>query len=39
MDFGAMQIDDLDMLTIALYLNETETQIELLHIGSNNLTE
>ena len=35
LDLGSSRIDDLDTFTIALYLSEKHTNLELIHLGAN----
>jgi len=39
LDLGSSRIDDLDALTMSIYLNEQHVSLELLHLGANLITD
>ncbi|CAD8074695.1 unnamed protein product [Paramecium primaurelia] len=39
LDVSAKKLDDLDALTIALYLHECQTELAVFHIGANQITD
>ncbi|CAD8160945.1 unnamed protein product [Paramecium octaurelia] len=39
LDVSAKKLDDLDALTIALYLHECQTELAVFHIGANSITD
>ncbi|CAD8072947.1 unnamed protein product [Paramecium primaurelia] len=39
LDVSAKKLDDLDALTIALYLHECQTELTLFHIAANSITD
>jgi|HigsolmetaAR202D_1030399.scaffolds.fasta_scaffold107740_1 hypothetical protein len=39
LDLGSSRIDDLDAITITYYLTEKHTDLELIHLGANLITD